>query len=185
MASIIVEKPYTYQDYKNLDVEDNFWYELINGELVQKSSPSLNHQRISGKFFLLFSAFINSNQLGEVFYAPIDVFLDEHNAPQPDLVFVSNAKKSLITNDGIIGPPDLVAEIISPSSVKRDRMDKMKLCKKYQIPEFWLIDPNNTSVEIYTFQDGDYDVFALAAETGTIQSGILPGFSLDIKTLFG
>lgn len=185
MASIISEKLYTYQDYKNLDVDDNFWYELINGELVQKSSPSPNHQRISRKLLLQMVAFVEENQLGEVFYAPIDVFLDNHNAPQPDLVFVSTGKKALVTDDGIMGPPDLVVEIISPSSVKRDRMDKMRLYGKHRIPEFWLIDPNNTSVEVYVFQEGDYGVFALAAQTGTVQSGVLQGFSVDVQTIFG
>jgi len=180
----ILEKKFTYQDYKNLDVEDNFWYELLNGELVKKSSPSPLHQRVSRNLLVALNTFIVGKKLGEVFYSPIDVFLDDYNVPQPDLVFVSDARKEIISDDGILGIPDMVIEIISPSSFKRDRVDKMKLYKKHQIPEFWLIDPNNTSVEIYTFQENDYDVFSLAVQSGTVQSKVLPEFTLEVSTLF-
>ncbi|MCU0355358.1 MAG: Uma2 family endonuclease, partial [Cytophagales bacterium] len=95
-------------------------------------------------------------------------------------------KKHLVTNDGIMGAPDLVVEIISPNSVKRDRVDKMKLYKKYQIRECWLIDPNNRSVEVYTFQESekDYDIFSFAVTDGTVQSQVLAGFSVEIAPLF-
>lgn len=181
----ILEKKHTYTDYRNLDVDDDFIYELINGELVQKNAPRPLHQRIVRKLLVAMNAHVEANKLGEVFCAPVDVFLDEYNCPQPDLVFVSHAKKDTVTDDGIMAPPDLIVEIISPSSVKRDRTDKMKLYRKHRIAEYWLVDPNNTSVEIYTYAENDYDIHDFAAESGTVASKVLAGFSLNIQDIFG
>jgi Uma2 family endonuclease len=184
MAVIIETKRYTYQDYLNLDVDDNFLYELIDGELVQKNAPSPQHQRACGKLYIMFSNFINAKQLGEIFFAPIDVFLDDYNVPQPDLVFVSQAKKNIITQDGIMGVPDLVVEIISPTSHSHDRGKKMKLYKKYQISEYWLIDPNSQTVEVYFYENNDYDLISSAVKQGLIQSKLLIDFQLEVASLF-
>jgi Uma2 family endonuclease len=186
-ASEILEKRFTYEDYKALDVDDTYLYELINGELVKKAAPSPAHQRILKKLFLAMNKHVETAKSGELLFAPIDVFLDETNVPQPDLVFVSTAKNSLITDDGIMGIPDLVVEIISPSSFRRDRFDKFRLYKTYGIPEFWLIDPANRSVEVYTFSQAhhDYDLRDAFAETGLITSVALPEFKIEIAELFG
>jgi len=85
------------------------------------------HQRISRNIFRALDNFVINNNLDEVLYAPIDVFLDEYNATQPNVLFLSSEKQHLVTPDGVKGAPDLVVEIISPSSMKRDRGDKMKL----------------------------------------------------------
>ncbi|MCU0445559.1 MAG: Uma2 family endonuclease [Microscillaceae bacterium] len=184
MAITIETKRYTYQDYRNLDVDDNFLYELIDEELVQKNAPSPQHQRISRKLLILLNTFIDTKQLGEIFYAPIDVFLDEYNAPQPDLVFVSNAQKSIITQDGIMGAPDLVVEIISSSSLRQDRGKKMKLYKNYQIPEYWLIDLISQAVEVYFYENNEYELVSSAVEKGLIQSKVLTDFQFDVAGLF-
>lgn len=184
MAASTLSKRYTYADYKNLDVDDNFLYELLNGELGRKSAPKPSHQRIVRKILVAFNAFVEAGKLGEVFSSPIDVFLDEYNVPQPDLVFVSNARKALVTEDGIMGAPDLVIEVISPSSVVRDRVEKMKLYRQYRIPEYWIVDPSYATVEVYTLAENEYDLLAYAIETGTVHSKVLTGFSLAIAPVF-
>jgi Uma2 family endonuclease len=98
-------KRYTYTDYRNLDVDDNYLYELINGELVQKSAPSPRHQMISGNLYIAMKSYASANKSETVLYAPVDVFVDEYSVPQPDLLFVKNEHKEYITPDGVFGPP--------------------------------------------------------------------------------
>ncbi len=184
MDTLVLEQKYTYADYRELDVDDNLLYELLNGDLVKKSAPSPQHQTVVVNLLFAIKSFINEKNKGRVFVAPIDVFLDDYNVPQPDLIFISEAKKGIITQDGIMGVPDLVVEVISPSSWRRDRFEKMKLYKKYEIPEFWLIDPQNQSIEVFTYTDNDFDVFSLGVETDEIQSKVLEGFSIKVKTIF-
>jgi Uma2 family endonuclease len=184
MDTLVLEQKYTYADYRELDVDDNLLYELLNGDLVKKSAPSPQHQTVVVNLLFAIKSFINEKNKGRVFVAPIDVFLDDYNVPQPDLIFISEAKKGIITQDGIMGVPDLVVEVISPSSWRRDRFEKMKLYKKYEIPEFWLIDPQNQSIEVFTYADNDFDVFSLGVETDEIQSKVLDGFSIKVKTIF-
>lgn len=175
----------TYAEYKNFESDDNFQYELLNGELVRKSAPSPQHQMVLRNINRQVDAYVSEKKLGEVLFAPIDVFLDEHNAPQPDMVFVSNAKLSLITDDGIMGAPDLVVEIVSPTSIIRDRVDKMRLYTKYQIPEYWIIDPNNRSVEIYAYTPEEgYVSHSFATSAGAVTSNILAGFELNLENVF-
>src|SRR4051794_27953062 len=83
--------------------DDNYYYEIIDGEMIQKSAPTPMHQRICRKVIILLDRFINEKKSGEIFQSPIDVYLDEYNKPQPDIIFVSNEKKAIITNDGIMG----------------------------------------------------------------------------------
>lgn len=130
---------------------------------------------------------VKTQKLGEVFFAPIDVFLDDESVPVPDLVFVSNANKHLITNDGIMGAPDLVVEIISPSSIKRDRVQKLKLYKRFSIGEYWLIDPANESIEIYHYdaKEKDYDLFSFGVGSGAVNSKTLPDLVVAVEQIFG
>lgn len=141
----------TTNDFRAMEFDetDSFYYELLNGELVAKSVPSPFHQRISRNIFRALDNFVVNNNLGEVFYAPIDVFLDEYNATEPDILFLSCEKQHLVTPDGVQGAPDLVVEIISPSSMKRDRGDTMKLYERCGIGEYWLVDARTRSVKVY------------------------------------
>ncbi|WP_229366036.1 Uma2 family endonuclease [Fibrisoma montanum] len=86
-------------------------------------------------------AHVEQHKLGQVYYAPIDVFLDEHNSPQPDLVFVATRQLAMITSNGIEGVPTLVVEIISPASIIRDRVTKKALYERSGVQAYWLVDP--------------------------------------------
>lgn len=193
MEAVALQKM-TYREFREMefDDDDHFHYELLDGAMIRKASPSPQHQRLSGKIYVLFQALVTEKKLGEVFYAPIDVFLDDYNAPQPDLVFVSTAKQHLVTNDGIMGAPDLVVEIISPSSVRIDRYKKRDIYERFGIPEYWIADPQNQLVEVYVLGEGGrYESFSVASvldvDEGTafpIHSSILPDLQLDIRQLF-
>ncbi len=187
MSALLDVQKLTYSAFRQMEFDDNdpFQYELLNGILVKKSAPHIRHQRISKRLLLKFDAFITKNELGEVLYAPLDVYLEEENVPQPDLVFVSKERLKIIdeTEGIIIGAPDLVLEIISRGSIKRDRKTKKDLYERFGIPEYWLVDQNG-GVEIYVLENGVYKLHNWLEE-GKITSKILNGFELDLKDIFG
>lgn len=175
------EKVWTYEDY--LGVGDEVCFEIINGKAFMSPAPELFHQRWARKIFVAVERHVESKKLGEVFFAPVDVVLDEKNVVQPDLVFVSTVNAGLLERRGIMGAPDLVVEIISPTSLRRDRYDKRELYARFGVREFWLADVANRSIEILTLKPGGFQLLSCAATEGKIRSEVLPGFELDLSSL--
>lgn len=184
MLTVPSVKRYTYADYKQLDVDDDFLYELIHGELVRKSAPSPRHQTVLMNLIRHIDGFVFNKKSGKVLCAPVDVFVDDYNVPQPDLLFVNNAHAAYITADGVFGPPDLVMEIVSPGSVTRDRVDKMLLCQRFGVPEYWIVDLKYRSIEVLQLINNEYHLFSSALETGNVQSKVLEGLVVDITNIF-
>jgi Uma2 family endonuclease len=184
----VLTKNMTYAEFRTLefDDDDNFQYELLNGELVKKASPTVQHQRISMRLLAAFLQHLHANPIGEIFHAPLDVVLDDYNAPQPDIIFIRNENIGIINEQEqvVMGAPDILIEIISPGSIKRDRIEKKDLYEKFAVPEFWIIDPNNQSIEVYQLQEGHYQIFSFAASEGAVQSAVLAGFELDVAGIF-
>jgi Uma2 family endonuclease len=133
---------------------------------------------------LILGNFIKKNKLGVVLQAPFGVILDDFDAPQPDLMFVSNAKRAIIQSDGIFGVLDLIVEIISPSSIKIDKFDKFKTYEKFGVTEYWLVDTKNQSLEIHFLQQGKYELMALAVEKGIVKSLVLPDLEIEVSEIF-
>ena len=187
MGKLVEQTKITYAEYRQFEADDSYWYELLNGRLVKKSSPSPQHQRLVRDLLISLHAFVSKKNMGEVLTAPLDVFLNEYNAPQPDLMFISVENKHLISKDGIMGPPDAVFEIISPSSIVRDRVEKKELYEQNGIKEYWIIDQANQAVEIYVL--GKNKRFLLhdsgTQGQGIVHSKVIKDFSIDIQTLFG
>ncbi len=183
---LVASKKITVEDFLQMEFEgEDAYYELINGEIVKKAAPSPRHQEAS---VLLTSQLINHvlpKKLGKVFNAPIDVFLDEYSHVQPDILFISKENQSIIDyKDGIVGVPDLIVEVISPGSFAIDRFDKKRAYEKVGVREYWLVDPNNLSVEIYKNIGQLFELAQVASEAGKVQSTILEGFEVDIQSLF-
>jgi Uma2 family endonuclease len=126
---------------------------------------------------------VEAHELGEVLPAPIDVVLDRENVVQPDLLYVSTANTGLLERRGIMGAPDLVVEIISPTSLRRDRYDKRELYARFGVKEHWLADVANRSIETLSLQKSGYQLFSCATAEGKIRPEILPGFELDLASL--
>jgi Uma2 family endonuclease len=181
-------KQISVQEFRQMEFDENddSYYELINGYIMKKSAPRPQHQRVSMKLSRVISNYLFGNSKGEIFAAPIDVFLDNYNAVQPDLVFVSSDNQDIITNDGIVGIPDLVIEIISPSSVIRDRVDKKNLYEKLNIKEYWIIDPQYQDIEVYSILNGRYELLSgVTMFEGELKSNLLEGISIELEELFG
>jgi Uma2 family endonuclease len=140
------DKIWTVSDYMGIGISSEP-VQLIHGKLTLSPAPSPQHQRISRNLFqILIQHTLN---FGEVFYSPIDLILSESIVLQPDLVFISNKKKEIITNRGIEGVPDLIVEVLSPSNSYIDRVTKKEIYAAHGIPELWLVDPQSKQLEIY------------------------------------
>ena len=167
------------------DEDDRDFYELINGYVVRKSTPKPSHQTISINLCMILCNYLENRRLGNLFAAPIDVFLNDLNAVQPDLVFIPTENQAMITDDGIIGIPDLMIEIISPSSVLRDRVDKKNLYERLNVKEYWIIDPQYQDIEVYTIQNGHYELFSgITMFEGVLKSTVFEGIEIELVELF-
>ena len=173
-------KKLTYDDYAAID--DGFLYELINGEL-RKMSPAQTffHQMSNSDLLLLLKLFVKKHHLGQVVYAPVDVKFDKFNTVQPDILFISKSNRHKISSKGVvIGAPDLVVEIISPASSNYDRKIKKELYEKNGVKEYWLVDIEEKTVEVFENIDGKFSLFSYAVDNGQVISKLLPGFEVDI-----
>jgi len=174
-------KRWTYEEYYRL--EDDQRYEIIDSKLIMAPAPDTWHQDWLNNLNLIITPFVKKNQLGRTFICPVDVILDPENIVQPDLVFISASNSKIIQRRGIFGVPDLVVEIISPSSVRRDRYERKDLFARFGVKEYWIGDPANRSLEILTLLSGRYELHSSAEEKGKISSLVLPGLELDLMEL--
>ena len=165
---------------------DTSIYELLNGEIVKRASPNTPHQRASLKLIRHLDRYNQEKDLGELFYAPYDVYLDEKNAGiQPDILFVTHERNFVIReNNGIVGAPDLIVEILSKGTTGKDRGDKKDIYEQFAVREYWIADPHNRSIEVYRMENNRYRLFSFAEEEGKIQSSVLPDFELEVSEVF-
>jgi len=183
MPTTEVKTKYTVKDYMLL--EEGAPFQLINYDLVMSPSPSLFHQIISIKVTKLFLFFLErTDDKGLFLTAPLDIFFDDGNVFQPDLIYVSESRKAEIVKDKIQGAPDLVVEILSPSNGYYDLRQKKDIYEKHGVAEYIIIDPIQQSAEVFVLKDELYILDQKVQQSGTFHSTILKGFSVDLKELF-
>ena len=177
---------FTYEDYL-LFPDNGKRHEIIDGDHYVTPSPSTRHQRISRKLLVAFAKFLELHKIGEVFDAPCDVVLSDLDVVEPDLLFVSSARASIITEKNIQGAPDLVVEILSDGTRKTDEIIKRKLYERHGIPEYWIVDPELETVKVYRLTGQGYTrVAELSREANdTLATPLLPGFQLNLSEVFG
>ena len=176
----------TYEDYLNTPEGER--YELLDGELVMAPSPNMRHQEIAARLFVLLYLFVEESTLGKVFDAPSDVVLWEsghRRVVQPDLLFISAARVDIITEANVQGAPDLVVEILSPSTERTDRGYKRDLYALNGVGEYWQVEPNAGSITVLLLGDGDYELGGIYGPGDTLTSPALPGLNLDVARIFG
>lgn len=131
--------------------------QLINDVIVMSPAPTPDHQSIAGIIYEEVSRLVKVEKLGKVFYSPIDVYLNDKNVVQPDIVFVSSSRAHIIDwNKGIIGVPDLIIEILSPGNRKFDLNDKKEVYEVAGVNEYWIVDPKTKWCEGFVLQDDSY-----------------------------
>jgi Uma2 family endonuclease len=183
MASAITEKKkFTYEDY--LKTPEDERYELIEGELLMTPSPIPKHQRISRELEFEMMKFVKANDLGEIFYAPCDVYLDNENVVQPDILFISKERLNIIGEKNIQGAPDLVIEIISESTAYRDLVQKKKLYGKFGVKEYWIVIPGEELVEVYILKDNTFMFHKTYGKGDTVESPYLKKLKIELKGIF-
>ena len=173
---------FTYQDY--LNTPDDKRYELLDGELVMTPAPLTAHQRVDMRLGSLLHTFVDEEDLGEVFPAPTDVVLSDTDVVQPDLLFVSKERARIITDENIRGAPDLVVEILSPSTAERDRTFKRALYARHAVKEYWLVDPETRAIMILLLGGDGFETVGTYGEGGTLVSPTIPGFRLNVAEVF-
>ena len=183
MAVAVKERPkrkvWTYEDY--LRLMDDKRYEVINGRLEEMPAPGFEHQRIISKIILIMRGFSDKGNLGEVLPAPFDVILSETVVVQPDVIFISNETLKGVKQGRLFGPPDLVVEVVSPSSYARDRYKKFSLYERFGIKEYWIVYPEYRAIEVWCLKDGKYVLHSVAVEKGEVESCILKGFKVKVE----
>lgn len=174
---------YTVDDYMLL--EEGAPFQLINYDLIMSPSPNNFHQRISFELSRQIGNFLKAiNDKGWAVCAPADVYFDDGNVFQPDLIYISENRKEEIVKDRIEGAPDLVVEILSPSNAYYDLRQKKDMYEKYGVAEYMIIDPIQQIVEVYMLKEAVYILDQKVKQPGTFHSTVLNGFSVDLKELF-
>ena len=173
---------FNYGDYCLLPEDKQ--YDLIDGELYMAPAPSLRHQAVLRNLELLIWTFVKENNLGQVFFAPVDVILSEEDVVQPDLLFVVQERLGILTERGCEGPPDLVVEVLSPTTEQRDRELKRKVYAKFGVSEYWLVDPEVQSIEVMVLEAEDFSSPDIYLREGSIVSRIIPQLSLAVSQVF-
>ena len=173
---------FNYQDYLHLPEDKR--YELIEGDLYMVPSPNINHQSILRDLGTLLLDHVRRNNLGVVLYAPCDVVLSDEDVVQPDILFVSKGRRSIIKEQCIKGAPDLVIEILSPSTAERDLSIKKKLYFKFGVKEYWIVDVEAKNVEVMIMGDDNFETFRVFSEGSSLKSPLLKDLNIDVRDIF-
>jgi Uma2 family endonuclease len=174
---------FTYQDYLRLP-EDGRRYEIIDGELFLTPAPGTWHQRVSARLQFLLTRHVLEADLGEIFNAPCDLLLSETDVVQPDLFYVPKERVGIVEENYVSAAPDLVVEILSESTAKRDRGIKAKMYERFGVLELWIVDPRAKKVEIFRRSEGRLDLHAVFGATDTLLTPTFPGLEIPLAEIF-
>ena len=174
---------YTYDELVAVMPETNQPHELWDGELIRTPAPFFNHQEVSLRFYRTLFDWVQKRGLGKVIASPIDMVLSPHRVVQPDVAFIAKERLHIIQRV-IMGPADLVAEVVSLGGRNRDRIEKRDLYEQHGVKEYWIIDPESETVDVLVLVGGRYEL-AMRRQSGeTTASPLLPGFEIKVASLF-
>jgi excisionase family DNA binding protein len=175
----------TYEDYLQLPEEPGYTYEVLEGTLVKEPAPSVSHQRASRRLQrLLEDYFWQEDPASEVFNAPLDVTLEAVTVVQPDLVYITGDQGELIKKKRIDGVPPLLVEVVSPGSFRRDRLQKLSIYQKAGVQHYWLVDPEERTLECFELRDGVYSLVAAGMDGDTVKPPAFPGLAIKLEQLW-
>ena len=178
MQVLSTDKKYTYNDYEKLD--DDNRYELLDGVIYLMTPPSTKHQEISGELHRQIANFLVGKPC-KVYSAPFYVRLDNYTVFEPDLTVIYDKSKRDIK--GCIGAPDMIIEILSPSTASYDKVFKFNKYLEAGVREYWIVDPADKTVSVYILRDGEYFVRTYG-DTDLIPAHILDGLQINMKDVY-
>lgn len=161
--------------------ETNKLVELLDGEIVMSPPPVPNHQLTVGRLYRLIDD-LKPNDV--VFFAPIGVQFDDLNVPEPDVVWVAEDSKCIVGEKSLIGPPDLIVEVLSPGTTRQDRKGKFALYERHGVREYWIVDPVDRYIEVYQNQDHQFIRQGIFEPGETFESAVLGGKTVEVSKLF-
>ena len=173
---------FTYEDYVLLP--DDRRYEVIDGELYLTPAPTPYHQRVVKRLGFLLDAHVAAVGAGEVFISPCDVVLSRFDVLQPDIFFVSSGRLAIVGEKYISDAPDLVVEVLSPGTRKRDRVFKAKRYARFGVTEMWFADPGGKTVEVLVNTEHGFRREALYTGHDVLRSPSLPGLEVPLTRVF-
>jgi Uma2 family endonuclease len=175
----------TYDDYLQFP-DDGKRHELIDGEHYVTPTPKRPHQQISGNLHWLIRSYLEQHPVGRVFYAPFDVIFSSFDVVEPDLLYMSNDRANEVLRDWVHGAPELVIEIASASTRKRDEAIKRRLYERFGVSEYWVVDPEVERIRVYRRAGGAFArAEELARETDDeLTTPLLPGLVMRLEMIF-
>lgn len=186
----------TYRQFLEMTEHSDNRYELIDGEVYMLPSPRVTHQTILGKLHIAFWEYLKEHETCTAFMAPFDVDLfrqplkeirelteDDTNVVQPDVMILCDYKKDINEDDAYKGTPDLVVEILSPSTRSKDILKKGDLYMESGIREYWNVDPMKQAVTIYTYEHFEVSDYTICKMGDTAASFIFPGLQITVEAM--
>lgn len=175
----------TYDDLPSWE-DDGLRHELIGGSYVAEPSPIPGHQFIVANLFRLLGPWIHERRHGRLLGAPLDVVFSKTDVVDPDLMFIARHRLDIIGEKYVRAAPDLVVEILSPSTRRRDLGVKRDLYEREGVGEYWVIDPGRETIAVHRLAEGGYRLEAeLSAEAGAVlTSPLFPGLDLPLAEVF-
>ncbi|MCL4785963.1 MAG: Uma2 family endonuclease [Verrucomicrobia bacterium] len=176
-------EPLTVEDYRMMP-ETGPRYQLIEGDLYTAPAPNRFRQDISGNIYFMLRDYLEKHPIGKLYEAPFVVYLDQFNAHQPDIVFVSKSNCGILTDAGAEGAPDFIIEILSPKTAFLDKKSKRKVYARAGVKELWFVDPDTRMIHVYFLQDDPDRPAAAWSEKDTFRSPHFPGLRISARKIF-
>ena len=173
----------TYQDYLRMP-DDRNRREILGGDLYVTPAPSPGHQRVVASLLTLLHTYLATHPLGKLYLSPVDVVLSDIDVVQPDLIFVAADRLLIVTSTAIQGPPDLVIEVLSPSTTRLDRGRKMETYAHFGVLEYWIADPDARTLEIFRLEGATYSPVQAAGTPPGPRSLLFPDLTFDLQNLW-
>jgi len=175
--------PFTYDDYIALP-DDGKRYEIIEGEVSMTPAPSTRHQEVQIRLSSALFFYVDKHSLGRVLSSPVDLVLSMVDVVQPDVLFVARDRVHIIAKKNLVGIPNLIVEILSPSSTTRDQKEKLNLYQRYGLPEYWIVDPDSQTVEVYLSAANRLEKVETLKTGEQLHSRQIPGLVLELSEIF-
>lgn len=163
--------------------DDGRVYELLNGVISMAAAPTYRHQIACRTIFRLIDAWVAERGIGETLFAPVDVVLDCYDVVQPDIVYIDSTHLTTVRDGRIFGPPQLIVEVISPTSRSRDSVEKAIRYAIAGATEYWLVDPQLEAIAVFSLIESVY-VERAGDDKGIVASVVLPGLEIDPTAIF-
>ncbi|MBX3025982.1 Uma2 family endonuclease [bacterium] len=181
-ANILRQKRFTARDLWRMP-DDGNRYEIIDGEVFVTPAPYVSHQEVLANLNDVLRHHVRRHRLGLLLFAPVGVVLEPLSGVEPDLIFVAHARRAIVQSKGIFGPPDLAAEILSPSTAARDRGRKKALYARTGVAHYWMVDPRAGTLVALRLQGDAYAVEAEVGPRGTFKPSLFPGLAIRMRDL--